>query len=128
MSETIERRVHSRAVEGTPVNDWRDIPMLQINWKQVHSHIGIPAHKLRRLSLPPVNDHAPTPYGTGCWSTLTLGQVADLGAHEILRHQDVGKVALAGLQYIIDLAAAGKLATYSDPAPDALRPTKGDTP
>lgn len=104
--------------------DWRDIPMRMINWKQVHSHIGRPAHKLRRLSLPPMGNRAPTPYGTGCWSELTLGQVADMGAHEIMRHHDVGKVALAGLQYIIDLAAAGKLATCKDPAPDALRPTE----
>lgn len=102
---------------------WRDIPMRAIDWKHVHSHIGIPAHKLRRLSLPPMGDRAPTPYGTGCWCELTLGQVADLGAHEILRYQDVGKAALAGLQYIIDLAAAGKLATCSEPAPDALRPS-----
>lgn len=105
------------------MTDWRDIPMRMINWKQVHIHIGIAAHKLRRLSLPPMDNRAPSPYGTGCWSSLTLGEVADLGAHEILRHQDVGKVALAGLQYIIDLAASGKLATCKDPAPDALRPT-----
>lgn len=103
---------------------WRDVPMRMINWHQVRSHIGTSAHKLRRLSLPPVDNRAPRPYGTGCWCELTLGQVADMGAHEILRHKDIGKVALAGLQYIIDLAASGKLATYRDPAPDALRPSE----
>lgn len=59
-------------------DDWRDIPMRVINWKHVHSHLGIVAHKLRRLSLPPIDDRAPRPYGTGCWSGLTLWQVADL--------------------------------------------------
>jgi len=46
-----------------------------------------------------------------------------MGSREILRHEGIGEVALAGLQYVIDLAASGKLATNSDPAPDALRPT-----
>lgn len=106
------------------MNDaWRDIPMRAINWRHVRSHIGISAHKLHRLSRPPFDNRPPQPYRDGSWCDLTLGQVADMGAREILRHEGIGEVALAGLQYVIDLAASGKLATNSDPAPDALRPT-----
>ena len=104
--------------------DWRDIPMRMINWNAVSAHIGRSARPLRRLSTTIRPEDTPKPFCRGAWRDMTLGQVADLGRREILRHSDIGPTALAALQHVIDLAAAGKLPQTQGPANDALRPTE----
>lgn len=104
------------------MTDWREIQVADIDWSELHRRMGRTVHPLRRLCLPRVSGDLPTPYGSGSWSTLTLGAVADLGARQILRHIDVGPKVLATLQRIIDMAADGTLPLLGNPAPDALRP------
>ena len=103
------------------MTDWRSIPVSSINWRALKPRIGRSAHPLRRLCTPP-HDGRVRDFGTGAWAHLTLGEVADLGAREILRHQDVGQMTLGALQSVIDMAADGRLPTSATPAPDALRP------
>ena len=103
---------------------WREVPMAEIDWSALKPTIGRPVHALRRLSRPWSN---PTEYGSGSWHDLTLGDVADMGRREIMRHLDVGEAALVALQKIIDMAAAGSLPMISAtgrPAHDALRPSQ----
>lgn len=105
------------------MSDWRSVRMAEIDWRAMKSHIGRSASALRRLSIPFRN--RPTyPYADGAWMDLTLGEVADLGAREILRYAGMGKVSLAALQSVIDMAEAGKLPLSNGVAIDALRPTK----
>lgn len=106
-------------------DDWRDIPMRVIGWRALYNRIGRSAYKLEWLCRA-WRDRAPVPYGRGCWHNLTLGQVADLGAQEILRHAGIGQITLERLQDVISMAAAGALSTGDGPAPDALRPPGGN--
>ncbi len=104
------------------MTDWRIIPVKDIDWRAVHRRFGRTVHALRRLCLPRVNNQPPSAFGSGAWSEMTLGAVADMGALQILRHQDVGPKVLATLQAVIDMAAAGDLPMVGAPAPDALKP------
>jgi len=104
--------------------NWRTIRMDEIDWRAVQSMPEIGGHAggaLRRLSVgyPSV---AAEPYWPGCWQNLTLGDVADLGERDLLRHSGFGKKTLAALRRVIDMAASGKLPLLGNPAPDALRP------
>jgi len=114
-----------RAGRGCGLTDWRDIPMAEINWLGLRGEIGRSAMALRRLAIVLYDRHPVEPYYMGCWSEMTLGQVADLGRRDLMRHNGFGDITLAALQRVIDLAAAGKLPVANGPAPDALRPTGG---
>lgn len=105
------------------MTDWRGIPVADINWRALKPLIGRSAHPLRRLCSPPYDGRV-RDYGSGAWAHMTLGEVADLGAREILRHQDVGQMTLAALQSVVDMAAAGRLPVAGTAAPDALRPLR----
>ena len=110
------------------MTEWRDIPMRVINFHSMRSHLGRSARTLHRLTNGYDEKDAPKPYGKAAWRELTLGQVADLGRRELMRHQDFGEKTLAALQYVIDMAADGKLHLTTGPAADALRPTNEATP
>jgi len=84
--------------------------------------MGRSVRPLWRLSRRDPN-RTPEDYGNGCWSDLTLGEVADKGERDILRHLDVGPKALARLREIIDMARAGTLPLKGGPAPDTLWPS-----
>ena len=106
------------------MTDWRSIPVKDIDWPMIHARFGRTVHALRRLCLPRVNNQPPAAFGSGAWSEMSLGAVADIGARQIMRHQDVGPKVLATLQAIIDLAASEGLPMIGGPAPDALKPTR----
>lgn len=105
------------------MSDWREIRMTDIDWMALRSHIGRSAGVLGRLSTTMRAEDKPQPFGRGAWKEMTLGQVADIGRKNLLRYPDVGEVAIASLQYVIDMADAGKCPIIGSPAPDALRPT-----
>jgi hypothetical protein len=104
--------------------NWREIPMKEINWRSLHSHLGRSAWQLKRYSLGYKESDPPRPYAEGAWKNMTLGEVSDLGRRELMRHSGMGPVCLAALQYVIDLAAAGKCPVIGGVAPDALRPSE----
>lgn len=105
------------------MTDWRSIPMVAIDWSALKPHVGRNSHPLRRLTQGFPN-RPPEPFQEGAWRNLTLGEVADLGRRALLRHNGMGEATLAALQYVIDLAAAGKCPLTTGPAHDALRPTE----
>lgn len=109
------------------MSDWRSIRMTEIDWRALKSHIGRSAQALRSMCHN-YGGRDPDKYGLGSWRDMTLGEVADLGRAQILRHAGIGETALSGLQYVIDLAAAGKLPLLNGVAIDALRPTKEAAP
>ena len=88
------------------MSDWRTIPMRDINWVALLPTFGPTVYRLRSLSEP-TPDKAYRRYATGCWADLTLGQVADLGRKELLRHAGIGAGAIGVLERIMELAAAG---------------------
>lgn len=99
------------------MSDWRAIPMRDIAWVALLPTYGPCVYHLRKLSEPTTG---PAPqYRQGCWADLTLGQVADLGRDDLLRHQGVGPGAIRVLESIMDLAAAG----HSLTRPAAVRET-----
>lgn len=106
------------------MTDWRSIPVKDIDWRMLHARFGRTAHALRRLCLPRFNNQPPVSFGSGSWSEMSLGAVADMGARQIMRHHDVGPKVLATLQAIIDLAASESLPMIGGPATDALKPTR----
>lgn len=106
------------------MTDWREIRVAHIDWLALRSHIGRSAGVLRQLSTTIRPDDKPEPYCSGAWREMTLGQVADIGRRNLLRHTGMGAATLASLQYVIDLAADGKCPMIGGPAPDALRPTE----
>jgi hypothetical protein len=107
------------------MTDPRDIPMADIDWQALMADMGRSVRPLWRLVHVDPN-RAPKPYDDGSWHDLTLGQVADKGERDILRHHGVGETALARLREIIDMARAGTLPLKGGPAPDSLWPKEGD--
>jgi hypothetical protein len=106
--------------------DWREIKMTEIDWRALRAHLGRSNSILRRLTHG-YTDQTTHDYGAGSWRELTLGQVADKGRREILRHTGMGEVALCSLQLLIDLAAKGGCPMTTGQAVDALKPS-GETP
>jgi len=104
------------------MSDPRDIPMADIDWQTILHDMGRSARPLWRLSRHDPN-RTPEDYGNGCWSGLTLGEVADKGEREIRRHNGVGPTTIARLREIIDMARAGTLPLKGGPAPDSLWPS-----
>ena len=103
--------------------DWRDIPMIEIDWCALKPMLGRCTHDLRRLSRGYRPDDPPREWGPGAWKLLTLGQVADMGRRHLMRHSGLGAKGVTALQAVVDMAAAGKCPTTDGPAVDALRPT-----
>ncbi|PNW65566.1 UNVERIFIED_CONTAM: hypothetical protein BEN50_22255 [Euhalothece sp. KZN 001] len=99
----------------------RDIPMADIDWQTLLHGMGRSVRPLWRLVHVDPN-RGPRPYEEGAWHDLTLGQVADKGERDILRHHGVGATALARLRENIDMARAGTLPLKGAPAPDSLGP------
>ena len=97
------------------MTDWRDIPMRDVNWIALLPTLGPCVYMLRKLCEPPPRGFAWRRYASGAWMDLKLGQVADLGRDELLRHQGIGPGAVSVLEKVMDLAAAGH---------DITRPTR----
>lgn len=88
------------------MTDWRTIPMRDINWVALKPTFGTGVFALRKLSqLQSGMEYRP--YASGCWADMTLGQVADLGREDLLRHAGVGTGTIKILEQIMELAAAG---------------------
>ncbi|WP_147405712.1 hypothetical protein [Cereibacter sphaeroides] len=104
--------------------DWREIPMTAIDWDALRPVLGRSANDLRRLSRGYRPDDPPREWCAGAWKQMTLGQVADMGRRQLLRHNNLGEKGLALLQMVIDLAAAGRCPTTDGAAVDALRPSR----
>lgn len=93
------------------VTGWRDIPMRDINWVALLPSLGPCVYKLRGLCEPPPRGPFWRRYAAGAWVDLTLGEVADLGRTELLRHAGIGAGAIAVLERVMALAAAGETIT-----------------
>ncbi|VDS07918.1 hypothetical protein PARHAE_01098 [Paracoccus haematequi] len=95
------------------MTEWRTIPMRDINWAALKPSFGHCVYRLRKLSEP--NSLPYRPYCSGCWADMTLGQVADLGRAELLRHDGMGEGTIAILEQVMELAAAGHSLTRPRP-------------
>lgn len=73
-------------------DDWRSIPCSDIDWDRVP---GIPRRVANRIHF--------SEFGKG----QTLGQVADDGELNWLRHLNIGPVTIPWIKLAIDHAAAG---------------------
>ncbi|MGR3522692.1 MAG: hypothetical protein ACU0FT_08055 [Paracoccus sp. (in: a-proteobacteria)] len=89
------------------MTSWRDIAMRDIDWLAFLPILGPGVHTLRSLCEPPPRGRAWRKYTSGAWMDLTLGQVADLGREDLLRHRGIGNGTVAVLESVMDLAAAG---------------------
>jgi len=97
---------------------WREIPLVDINWKLT----GCTGHVASHLYSHSREPHDPRwPQGHQ-WAGWTLGELADMGEREWVRASGIGTVAVAVIKEVIDRAAAGEDVTKAGTEAHSYQP------
>ena len=107
-----------KETRAKPKADWRAIPLIEVDW-QITGCTGHVCSTLFNHSRPPHDPRWPEGHE---WTSLTLGDLADMGEREWLRATSVGAVTVSTIKEIIDRAAAGEDVTVKDAGTHSYTP------